>query len=68
MVHPLIPSLAVAVVGLIGARLSDALRHPIFHRHARKSTAHHVVWHYGQTAASSSPRKDAKRVVSNSPR
>ena len=68
MVHPLIPSLAVAAVGLIGARLSDALRHPLFHRQARKSSAHHVVWHYGQTAASSSPRKTAKRVFSSSPR
>jgi hypothetical protein len=70
MVHPIIPSLAVAAIGLIGARLGDALRHPIFARDCRKSSSP-VVWRYdgeAYTAAVSKPRKTAKRVVSSSPR
>jgi len=70
MVHPIIPSLAVAAIGLIGARLGDALRHPIFANHCRK-TSSTVVWQYdtqAQTAVNSKPRKAAKRVVSSSPR
>ena len=69
MVHPIIPSLAVAAIGLIGARLGDALRNPIFANHCKKASA--VVWKYDsedQTSANSKPRSAAKRVVSNSPR
>lgn len=70
MVHPIIPSLAVAAIGLIGARLGDALRHPIFANHCKKTNST-VVWKYdgpGQTSAISKPRSAAKRVVSSSPR
>ena len=70
MVHPIIPSLAVAAIGLIGARLGDALRHPIFASHCKK-TSRPVVWKYDttdQTAVTSNPRKASKRVVSSSPR
>jgi hypothetical protein len=70
MVHPIIPSLAVAAIGLIGARLGDALRHPVFARDCKK-TSNPVVWRYdgeNYTSASSKPRKAAKRVVSSSPR
>jgi hypothetical protein len=69
MVHPIIPSLAVAAIGLIGARLGDALRHPIFANHCKK-TSSAVVWKYDadQTAAVSSPRNAARRVDSSSPR
>ena len=70
MVHPIIPSLAVAAIGLIGARLGDALRHPIFTKHCKK-TGGTVVWKYeepDQTTVSSKPRKAARRVVSSSPR
>jgi hypothetical protein len=69
MVHPIIPSLAVAAIGLIGARLGDALRHPIFVNHCKKTRA--VVWKYdepNQTPANSRPRRGAKRVASISPR
>ena len=70
MIHPLVPSLAVAAIGLIGARLGDALRHPIFANHRKKTTSR-VVWMYDeqdQTSASSKLRKAARRVVSRSPR
>ena len=70
MVHPIIPSLAVAAVGLIGARLGDALRHPIFTNQCKK-TSSAVVWKYdepNQTPANSKPRSGAKRITSNSPR
>ena len=69
MVHPIFPSLAVAAIGLIGARLGDALRHPIFASHCKK-TASAVVWKYDekdQRAANSIPRSAAKRL-SNSTR
>jgi len=69
MIHPLVPSLAVAAIGLIGARLGDALRHPIFGSHCKKTSS--VVWKYDgqvQTLAKSKPRNAAKRVVSKSPR
>lgn len=70
MIHPIIPSLAVAAIGLVGARLGDALRHPIFARDCKK-TGSPVVWRYdgeAQTSANSKPRKAARRVVSSSPR
>lgn len=70
MVHPIIPSLAVAAIGLIGARLGDALRNPIFANHCKK-TSSAVVWKYddpNQTAAGSGPRSAARRVFSSSPR
>ena len=70
MVHPIIPSLAVAAIGLIGARLGDILRHPINGSSCRK-TSSPVVWQYGaphQTAVNSKPRSAAKRVDSSSPR
>ena len=70
MIHPIVPSLAVAALGLIGARLGDALRHPIFANH-RKKTNSPVVWKYdehAQASANSKPRNAASRVVSNSPR
>ena len=70
MVHPIIPSLAVAAIGLIGARLGDALRHPIFANNCKKTNSA-VVWKYdesNQTSANSKPRSAARRSVSNSPR
>jgi len=70
MIHPIVPSLAVAALGLIGARLGDALRHPIFANHRKKTTSR-VVWMYdeqAQTSANSKLRKAARRVVSKSPR
>jgi hypothetical protein len=70
MVHPIIPSLAVAAIGLIGARLGDGLRHPIFASHCKKTNSP-VVWQYdspSQTSAVSKPRKAASRVPSSSPR
>lgn len=63
MVHPIIPSLAVAAIGLIGARLGDALRHPIFANHCKK-TSSAVVWKYeepDQTAVRSKQRSAARR-------
>ncbi len=71
MVHPFLPSLAVAAIGLIGARLGDLLLNPAFANHCRKVWESAVVWPYDQpdhTAASSCPRNAAKRVVSSSPR
>ncbi len=70
MIHPLVPSLAVAAIGLVGARLGDALRHPIFTNHCKKTNSA-VVWQYGgrdQASAISKPRKAARRVLSSSPR
>jgi len=69
MVHPIIPSLAVAAIGLIGARLGDTLRHRIFVNHCKK-TSSAVVWKYdepNQTQANSRARSVAKRVASSSP-
>jgi hypothetical protein len=69
MVHPIIPSLAVAAIGLIGARLGDALRHPIFTRDCKK-TSSAVVWRYdGQVPrlAVPKPRGSAKYAASSSP-
>ena len=70
MVHPLIPSLAVAAIGLIGARLGDALRHPIFTNPCKK-TGSTVVWKYeepDQIRVSSKPRSAAHHVDCSSHR
>lgn len=70
MVHPIIPSLAVAAIGLIGARLGDLLLNPVFASPCKKNSST-VVWKYDeeiQTAVTSRLRSAARRVVSNSPR
>lgn len=66
MVHPIVPSLAVAAIGLIGARLGDLLLNPVFTNCRKNSSA--VVWKYDeqvQTAANK-PHSAARRVVSRS--
>jgi 3-deoxy-D-arabino-heptulosonate 7-phosphate (DAHP) synthase class II len=70
MLHPIIPSLAVAAIGFLGARLGDALLQPVIASSCKKTNSA-VVWKYDplhQTAVSSKPRRAAKRVDSRSPR
>jgi len=71
MLDSIFPSLAVAAVALISARLGDAVLNPASGRPCAKIERSAVVWPYDatdHTAASSCPRSGASRfVVSHSP-
>lgn len=71
MDHFIFPSLAVAAIGLIAARMGDRLVSPSSSDPCAKIEKSAVVWPYDTTdytAASSCTRSAAKRVVSSSPR
>jgi hypothetical protein len=71
MIHGFIPSLAVAAIGLIAARLGDVVLNPASAKPCTKIEKSAVVWPYDatdHTAAGSCPRSAASRVVSSSPR
>jgi hypothetical protein len=71
MDHAILPSLAVAAIGLIAARLGDKLVSPAPNGPCAKIEKSAVVWPYdatNHTAASSCARNAAKRVDSSSPR
>ena len=71
MFESIFPSVAVAAVALISARLGDAVLNPASARPCSKIERSAVVWPYDatdHTAASSCPRSAASRVVSSSPR
>jgi hypothetical protein len=71
MFHSIFPSLAVAAIGLIAARMGDRLLKPTALAPCARIEKSAVVWPYAatdHTAASSCPRRAAKRVVSSSPR
>jgi len=71
MFQSILPSLAVAAIGLVAARLSDVVLNPAAAGTCSKIEKSAVVWPYeatDHTAASSCSRNAAKRVVSSSPR
>ena len=72
MIISIFPSLAVAAIGLFAARAGDRLLKYSSSAPCAKKEKRSVVWSYKDapyyTAASSSPRSAAKRVVSSSPR
>jgi len=69
LLQSIFPSLAVAAVALISARLGDVVLSPAPAKPCTKIERSAVVWPYDatdHTAASSCPRSAANRVVSSS--
>jgi hypothetical protein len=71
MFHSIFPSLAVAAIGLVAARVGDKFGTLFVAKPCVAGPKSAVVWSYDEgdyTAASSCPRSAASRVASSSPR